>query len=54
MASQINGHEFEKALEDSGGQRSLVCCSLWDHKELHMTEGLHNSNEDTKGWKIAT
>ena len=20
-----------------GGQRSLVCCSLWGHKELDMT-----------------
>ena len=39
MASQINGQEFEKTLEDSGGQGSLVCCNLWGHKEFHMTEG---------------
>ena len=29
---QLNGHEFEQTLGDSGGQRSLVCC-----KELDMT-----------------
>ena len=26
---QLNGHEFEQALGDSGGQRSLGCCSPW-------------------------
>jgi len=54
MASQINGQEFEKTLEDSGGQESLVCCSLWGHKELHITEGQNNSSEDSKGQKTAT
>ena len=24
---QLNGHEFEHTLGDSGGQESLVCCS---------------------------
>ena len=24
---RLNGHEFEQALGDSEGQRSLVCCS---------------------------
>ena len=24
---QLNGHEFEQTLGDSGGQKSLVCCS---------------------------
>ena len=24
---QLNGHEFERTLGDSGGQRSLVCCN---------------------------
>ena len=33
----LNGHEFEQILRDSGGQRSLVCYSLWGHKELDMT-----------------
>jgi len=40
---QLNGHEFKQSLGDSG-QRSLVCCSPWDHKELDMTEALNNSN----------
>ena len=31
---RLNGHEFEQAQGDSGGQRSLVCCSPWGHKEL--------------------
>ena len=31
---QLNGHEFEQALGDSGGQRNLMCCSPWGHNEL--------------------
>ena len=27
---------------DSEWQGSLVCCTLWSHKELHMTEQLNN------------
>ena len=34
---QPNGHEFEQTLKDSGGQRSLVCCSPWGCKESDMT-----------------
>ena len=30
---QLNGHEFEQILGDSGGQRTLLCCSSWGHKE---------------------
>ena len=29
----LNGHEFVQTPEDSGGQRSLMCCSPWGHKE---------------------
>ena len=32
----LNGHEFEQTIADSGEQRSLACCSSWDHKELDM------------------
>ena len=32
----LNGHEFEKILGDSGGQRSLACYSLWDCKESDL------------------
>ena len=34
---QLDGHEFEQALGVGEGQGSLAC-SLWDHKELDMTE----------------
>ena len=34
---RLNGHEFEHTLGDSGGQRSLVCCSPWGHKESDDT-----------------
>ena len=30
-------NEFEQTLGDSEGQRNLVCCSPWGHKELDMT-----------------
>ena len=35
---QLDGHEFEQALGVGDGQRSLACCSPWDHKESDMTE----------------
>ena len=38
----LNGHE----LGDGEGQGSLVCCSPWGHKELHMTEWLNNINNN--------
>ena len=34
---RLNGHGFEQAQGDRGGQRTLVCCSLWGHKELDVT-----------------
>ena len=34
---QLDGHVFEPTPGDSGGQRSLVCCSPWGLKELDMT-----------------
>ena len=34
---RLNGREFEQAQGDSGGQRTLVRCSLWGRKELDMT-----------------
>ena len=37
----LNGPEFEKAPGVGDGQGGLVCCSPWDHKELHMTEQLN-------------
>ena len=35
---QLNGHEFKQTQEDSEGQGSLVCCSLWGCKESDTTE----------------
>ena len=36
----LNGHESEQTLGDSEEQGSLVCCSLWGHKESDTTERL--------------
>ena len=44
---QLNGHESEKTPGDSGGQRSLACCSPWGHKESGMSWRL-NSNSPTR------
>ena len=42
---QLNGHEFEQALEDdSEGQGSLESCSSWGCRELAITEGPNNNN----------
>ena len=37
IAYQLNGHDFEQTLGDSGGQRSLVYCSPWGRKETGRT-----------------
>ena len=39
----LNGHEFEQALGVGDRQGSLVCCSLWGHKESDMTEWLNQA-----------
>ena len=41
---RFNGHEFEQALGYGEGQGSLVCCSLWGHKEFDTTEQLNNNS----------
>ena len=35
---QLDGHEFEQTLKVGDGQGSVVCCSLWCHKESDITE----------------
>ena len=45
---QLNGHEFEQALGDGGGQGSLACCSPWGRKESDTTEQLNNKEEPKK------
>ena len=37
----LDGHEFEQALGVDEGQRSLLCCSPWVHKELDTTQQLN-------------
>ena len=35
----FNGHESEQTLGNSEGERSLVCCSPWGHKEWDRIYG---------------
>ena len=46
IPSQLDAGEWGWYPGDSGGQRSLACCSPWGHKELDVTWQL-NSN---RGW----
>ena len=39
---RFNGHELGQTLGDGEGQESLVCCSLWGHKELDTAWRLNN------------
>ena len=41
---QVNGYELEQAPGVDDGQRSLVCCSPWGHKESDTTERLNNNH----------
>ena len=40
---RLNGHEFQQALEDGGGQGSLVSCGPCDHKKQDTTEQLNKN-----------
>ena len=39
----LNGYEFEPALVDGKGQRTLACCSPWGCKESDTAEQLNNN-----------
>ena len=41
---RFDGHEFEQAPGDGGGQGSLECWSPWGCKESDTTEWLNNNN----------
>ena len=41
---RLNGCEFEQAPGNCEGQRSLVCCSPWGHKESDMIEELKTTH----------
>ena len=43
----LNGHEFEQALGDGGGQGNLACCSPWGCKKSDTTEQLNNNSTIT-------
>ena len=34
---RLNRCEFEQISGDSEGQKGLICCSQWGHKELDTT-----------------
>ena len=44
---RLDGHEFEQVPGVGDGQGSLVCCSLWGHKELDTTKWLNWTEQVT-------
>ena len=40
---RLNGHELEQTVWDVEGQRSLVCCSPWIHKESDIIYQLNTT-----------
>ena len=42
---QLNGHELEHILGESGGQRSLACCSPWHFEESDTTQRVNNNKD---------
>ena len=46
---QLIGHEFEQALRDGEGQRSLACCSPWGRKESHDWVTDNSNNQALRG-----
>ena len=49
---RLDGHESEQAPGVGDGQRSLVCCSLWDCKESDTTKWLNWWNCKLKSGKF--
>ena len=47
---RLSENAFEQTLGDGEGHGSLVCCSLWGHKESDTTEQLNNNN---KGYMLS-
>ena len=41
---RFNGHEFEQAPGDSGGQRSVACYSPWSQTVRHGLAAEHQQN----------
>jgi len=38
---QLGEHEFEQVPEVGNKQGSMICCSVWGHKESDTTEQLN-------------
>ena len=49
---QLNGHEFEQAMEVGDGQGGLVCCSPWGCKELDMSEQLNWTTSYYRAYRL--
>ena len=45
LPSEPPGNQWTWVWANSEGQRSLACCSPWDHKESDMTEWLNNKGD---------
>ena len=43
---QLDEHESEQTLGDSGGQRSLACYRIGGHKESDRTQQLNNNKKN--------
>ena len=51
---QLNGHDFEQALGDCEGQKSLVFCIPWGCKDSDITERLNNNNKNITWQALGT
>ena len=40
----LNGHKSEQTAGNSEGQGSLACCSLWEGRELDVTQWVNSNN----------
>ena len=55
---QLNAYEFEQLPGDSGGQRSLACCSPWGRRVGHNlateqpTAANNTTNNYNSSWKV--
>ena len=45
---QLSGHEFEQIPRDSGGQRSLVCCSPWGSQRVGHDLAIEQQQQNPK------
>ena len=53
-ASPLKGHESEQTLGDTGGQRSLACCSPCGREEQDRTSQLNNKKSQVSQGKVCS